>query len=65
MLMGSRSTAPPSGLAAPRPIMLLMTGYAEGSAYAEFLQATEAPVRLKPIGIDELRERVRAMLEER
>jgi len=43
--------------------MLLMTGYAEGFAYAEFLQVTEAPVLSKPIGIDDLRERVRGVLE--
>lgn len=52
-------------LASPRPAVLLMTGHAEGSAGADFLQATQVPVLSKPVGVDELRERVRDMLEAR
>lgn len=50
-------------LAPPRPAVLLMTGYAEGSAYADFLQATQAAVLSKPIGIDELRAMVTQQLD--
>ena len=48
---------------APRPAVLLMTGYTEGSACTEFLQTSGAAVLSKPVGIDELRNRVRRMLE--
>ena len=49
-------------LAAPRPVVLLMTGHAEGSVYADFLRATRAAVLEKPVGIDEVRERVHQLL---
>lgn len=45
-----------------RPAVLLMTGYAEGSVYADFLRATHAAVLAKPVGIDDLRERVHQLL---
>ncbi len=50
-------------LAPPRPAMLLMIGYVEGSAYTEFVQTTHAAVLFKPVGIDELRDRVQRVLE--
>ena len=52
-------------LAPPRPALLLMTGYADGPTYAEFLQTTPAIVLNKPVGIDALREWVRRLLEHR
>lgn len=51
--------------APPRPAAPLMTGHAEGSAYAEFLQTTRAAVLSKPVGLDDLRGHVRRMLEAR
>lgn len=42
-----------------------MTGYGDGPAYADFLQVIPATVLAKPVGIDELRERVQRLLEER
>lgn len=45
-------------LAPPRPAMLLMTGYD-----TEFVQTTQAAVLSKPVGIDELRDRVQRALE--
>ncbi len=52
-------------LAPPRPALLLMTGYADGPTYAEFLQTTPAVVLNKPVGIDALREWVRRLRESR
>jgi two-component system NtrC family sensor kinase len=52
-------------LAPPRPALLLMTGYADGPTYGDFLQATPAVVLHKPVGIDALREHVRRLLENR
>jgi two-component system NtrC family sensor kinase len=51
--------------AARRPAVLLMTGYADTSAYGDFLQTTPAVVLNKPVGIDALRENVRRLLEHR
>jgi CheY-like chemotaxis protein len=52
-------------LAPPRPAILFVTGYAEGSPYEAFLKATQAPVMIKPFGIDLLRETVSRLLENR
>jgi two-component system NtrC family sensor kinase len=52
-------------LAPRRPAVLLMTGYADTSAYGDFLQTTPAVVLNKPVGIDALRENVRRLLEHR
>ncbi|MGH7368108.1 MAG: response regulator [Candidatus Rokuibacteriota bacterium] len=49
----------------PRPAVLLLTGHADAPAYTDFLQATAAAILAKPVGIDELRERVRGMLADR
>jgi DNA-binding NtrC family response regulator len=49
-------------LAPPRPAVRLMTGYADGPTYAEFLQTTPAFVLNKPIGIDALRAMVTQQL---
>jgi two-component system NtrC family sensor kinase len=49
----------------PRPPVVLVTGYADAGPYAAFLRAAQVPVLAKPIGIDELRERVRRLLENR
>jgi len=46
----------------PRPAFLFVTGYAEGGPYEEFLRATQAPVMIKPFGIDVLRETVNRLL---
>jgi CheY-like chemotaxis protein len=43
-------------LAPPRPAVLFMTGYADSSAYGDFLQTTPAVVLNKPVGVDALRE---------
>jgi CheY-like chemotaxis protein len=45
-----------------RPAFLFVTGYAEGGPYEEFLRATQAPVMIKPFGIDVLRETVNRLL---
>src|SRR5216683_736470 len=50
-------------LAPPRPPVLFMTGYADSSAYGDFLQTTPAVVLNKPIGVDALREQVRRTLK--
>lgn len=52
-------------LAPPRPALLLMTGYADGPTYGDFLRTTPAVVLHKPVGIDALREHVRRLLENR
>ena len=52
-------------LAPPRPALLLMTGYADGPTYGDFLQTTPADVLNKPVGIDALREHLRRLLENR
>ncbi len=52
-------------LSPPRPAVLLMTGYADSSAYGDFLQTTPAVVLNKPVGVDALREQVRHALEQR
>jgi len=52
-------------LAPRRPAVLLMTGYADTSAYGDFLQTTPAVVLNKPIGVDALREQVRRTLKQR
>jgi CheY-like chemotaxis protein len=52
-------------LASPRPALLLMTGYADTSAYGDFLQTTHVVVLNKPVGIDALREQVRRALAPR
>jgi DNA-binding NtrC family response regulator len=49
-------------LAPPRPVALLMTGYADTSAYGDFLQTTRAVVLNKPVGIDALRAAVAQQL---
>ena len=46
----------------PRPAFLFVTGYADGGPYEEFIRATQAPVMIKPFGIDVLRETVRRLL---
>ncbi len=52
-------------LAPRRPAVLLMTGYADTSAYGDFLHTTNAVVLNKPVGVDALREQVRRALEQR
>jgi CheY-like chemotaxis protein len=52
-------------LAPPRPPVLFMTGYADSSAYGDFLQTTPAVVLNKPIGVDAIREQVRRALKPR
>ena len=49
-------------LAPPRPAVLLMTGFGGAPTYEDFLGTTQALVLSKPVGIDELRERVRHVL---
>jgi len=49
-------------LVPPRPVVLFMTGYGDGPVESEFLQAAPAVVLAKPLGIDELLTRVRALL---
>jgi two-component system NtrC family sensor kinase len=46
----------------PRPAFLFVTGYADGGPYEEFIRATQAPVMIKPFGIDVLRETVSRLL---
>src|SRR6266478_1010739 len=46
----------------PRPAFLFITGYADGGPYEEFIRATQAPVMIKPFGIDVLRETVSRVL---
>ena len=46
----------------PRPAFLFITGYADGGPYEEFIRATQAPVMIKPFGIDVLRETVSRLL---
>jgi CheY-like chemotaxis protein len=46
----------------PRPAFLFVTGYADGGPYGEFIRATQAPVMIKPFGIDVLRETVSRLL---
>jgi two-component system NtrC family sensor kinase len=46
----------------PRPAFLFVTGYADGGPYEEFIRATQAPVMIKPFGIDGLRETVSRLL---
>jgi two-component system NtrC family sensor kinase len=48
--------------APPRPAFLFVTGYADGGPYEEFVRATQAPVMIKPFGIDVLRETVSRLL---
>src|SRR3977135_1930055 len=36
----------------PRPAFLFVTGYADGGPYEEFIRPTQAPVMIKPFGID-------------
>jgi len=62
---GAAVTRAVEHLAPPRPALLLMTGYADGPTYAEFLQTTPAVVLNKPLGIEALREHVRRLLENR
>ncbi len=52
-------------LAPPRPVMLLMTAFADAPTYEDFLRTTRGAVLAKPVGIDKLRERVRRLLEDR
>jgi len=48
---------------APQPAVLLMTGHAEGATYVrDFPGIRRMDVLSKPVGIDELRARVRTML---
>ena len=49
-------------LVPPRPVVLFMTGYGDSPTDSDFLQATAAVVLAKPLGIDELLERVRRLL---
>jgi hypothetical protein len=46
----------------PRPAFLFVTGYADGGPYEEFIRAMQAPVMIKPFGIDVLRETVSRLL---
>jgi len=46
----------------PRPAFLFVTGYADGGPYEEFIRATQAPVMIKPFGIDVLRETMSRLL---
>jgi len=46
----------------PRPAFLFVTGYADGGPYEAFIRATQAPVMIKPFGIDVLREAVSRLL---
>lgn len=49
--------------APPQPAVLLMTGHAEGAAYvSDFPGIRRMDVLARPVGLDELRERVRTML---
>ena len=46
----------------PRPAFLFVTGYADGGPYEAFIRASQAPVMIKPFGIDGLRETVSRLL---
>jgi CheY-like chemotaxis protein len=46
----------------PRPAFLVIKGYADGGPYEQFNRATQAPVMIKPFGIDVLRETVSRLL---
>src|SRR5260370_41310473 len=46
----------------PRPAFLFVPGYADGGPYEEFIRAMQAPVMIKPFGIDVLRDTVSQLL---
>jgi DNA-binding response OmpR family regulator len=52
-------------LAPSRPVVLFMTAYGDSPTESEFLRTTAAVALAKPLGIDELLERVRHLLQAR
>jgi CheY-like chemotaxis protein len=47
---------------APRPAVLLITGYADAVGYEDFVRTVDVPVLVKPFDINELRAAVRRLL---